>query len=175
MKFYLAARLTIVALTLILASACNATTSPAPNQPSSSTLPGWFIDPDSSNIAIITLDFQTLDRKGVYFTRQEPCDRHHPAINDEEIAARVGDIFRATQAYWSGKIDVSRVADFVISVMPPSDFGGFAASHPCSGLVLYAGSIVWSGRGEQIYPAIPIHSNALQHTAPPALPLRVSM
>lgn len=54
----------------------------------------------------------------------------------------------------------------------PGDFGGVAISDPCSGLVLYAGSIVWAGGGEQLYPAAPIRSDALKRVSQQISPPR---
>jgi hypothetical protein len=47
--------------------------------------------------------------------------------------------------------------------IPPGDFGGFAVLNRCSGLVIFAGSILWMGKGEQFFPANPINPGLLAH------------
>ena len=109
-----------------------------------------------------------------YFTRQEPCGPGHPEVSEEILRERAGGIFNAVGQYWPRRVitddegereelDFSTkiVGDLAILEIPPGDFGGFAVLHRCSGLVLYAGSIVWSGTGEQFYPAEPIRADAL--------------
>ncbi|MFQ5856047.1 MAG: hypothetical protein ACE5LU_10425 [Anaerolineae bacterium] len=146
------------------------------------TVPPWYVDPYSSNIAIIALDYQTLRLKNAYFTRQVPCDGRHPPVDDEELRWRASGLFAATGRWVADFMDeqpcpiekvnfhISRVGDFVVLYEPAVDFGGVAVSHPCSGLVLFAGSVVWAGRGRQLYPADPILPEALEHTPEQAPP-----
>lgn len=142
------------------------------------TRPTWFLPDHLSNIAIILVDFQTLQFEVAYFTSQVPCGRNRPPVSDEELKFRAGGIFNAAGTYWTRRVieeangkreelafEVSRIGDFVVLEIPPGDFGGVAVSHPCSGLILYAGSIVWSGSGEQLYPAVAIDPGALEHTS----------
>jgi hypothetical protein len=143
------------------------------------TTSAWFIEPSLSNVAIITVDFSSLELKAAYFIKQEPCDKRFPPPGDQELTAPASRIFNAVGTGWTSRIskqgkelafDVSRVGDFAVLEIPPVDFGGAAISDRCSGLVLYAGSIVWSGLGEQIYPAVPLRSDALQRKATKILP-----
>jgi len=137
---------------------------------------GGFFDPHSSNVAIIVLDFQTLRLKRAYVSYHPSCD-DSPPVSDDELRWRAGGIFDAAGEYWSGQIkeetlgrsevlgfEVSHVGDFAVLHISPADFGAIAVSHPCSGRVLFAGSIVWAGGGRQLYPALPIEPDALQRT-----------
>jgi hypothetical protein len=45
------------------------------------------------------------------------------------------------------------------------DFGGVAVSHPCSGAVIYAATIVWAGLGHQIYPTGALSAGDLKNSA----------
>ena len=139
------------------------------------TSPVGFMDPSLSNIAIIVLDYQTLQFERAYLSRQEPCNSKRQPVPEDEIKERAGGIFNATGKYWSQRIvtdekgnereeldfEIQYKGDLAILEISPGDFGGFTVSHRCSGLVLYAGSIIWSGTGEQMYPANPISSNAI--------------
>jgi hypothetical protein len=128
-------------------------------------------DPYESAIAIITLDFQTLRMKAAYLAYGEPCDSQ-PPVSDEEVRTRAGAIF-AGKYTWEINVQgggVSRVGDFVVLGVAPSDFGGVAVSDPCTGEVLFAGSIVWNGRGGQLYPVEPIPPDLLDRTSGQASP-----
>ncbi len=145
--------------------------------------PSWHIDPALSNIAIIVLDYQTLEFESAYFPQQEPCSSSQPPLSDEELAARAGSVFDAAgsggphiiitddQGNHEGNLDfkIKYVGDFAIFEKYPGDFGGFAVLHRCSGSVLYSGSIVWMGTGEQIYPEKPINPGELSHQNTPLL------
>lgn len=125
----------------------------------------WTFPSHLSNIAIITLDYQTLALKDVYVTNQTPCSSKTQAVSDEELTARASDLFRATQEYWEGQFNVSYAGDLAVLYDAPGDLGGVAVFHRCTGLALYARSLVWpGGGGEQLYPAQPIDSKSLQHT-----------
>ncbi|MCJ7510150.1 MAG: hypothetical protein MUP14_04580 [Dehalococcoidia bacterium] len=128
-------------------------------------------DPYESAIAVITLDFQTLRLKAAYLTYGEPCDSQ-PPVRDEEVRARAGAIFAGEYA-WEINVQgggVSRVGDFVVLRIQPSDFGGVAVSDPCTGEVLFAGIIVWNGFGRQLYPVEPIPPDLLERTSGQASP-----
>lgn len=182
----LSSALTVV---LLLMVACG---DHAPKEPAAPTPTGsagtpvssaGFLSSHWSSIAIITLDFQTLQLKNAYVTYQKPCGNQNHPVSDDELRWRAGGIFDATGEFWSGQVDeetigrrevlrfdVSHVGDFVVLEIAPSDFGGVAVSHPCSGLVLFAGSIVWNGQGEQLYPAVPLPPDRLQRTSDQAPP-----
>lgn len=143
---------------------------------------GGFFHPSASNVAIVALDFQTLQLKRAFVSYHPSCD-DYPPVSDDELRWRAGGIFDAAGEYWSGQVkeedlgrsevlgfQVSHVGDFAVLHISPVDFGALAVSHPCSGRVLFAGSIVWSGRGEQLYPPLPIEPDALQRTPGQASP-----
>jgi len=70
---------------------------------SSQNPPPWFVDPYMANVVVITLDYQTLELKQAYYTRQPPCDDRHPPADDEELRWRASGVFAGT-VWW--------VADF---------------------------------------------------------------
>lgn len=160
-----------------------------PTRSNTVTQAAWFIDPYLSNIAIIVLDYQTLQFKAAYFTRQEPCRSQRQPVSDEELKRRAGGIFDAVGKYWTHRVITDQgttreelafqtrfAGDLAILEIEPTDFGGFAVSHHCSGAVIFAGSIIWTGTGEQFYPANPIASDALiRHRAPITSPQRIDI
>ncbi len=130
-----------------------------------------------SNIGIIVLDFQTLQLQRAYLSVQTPCDELNLPVDDEELALRAGGLFSAVRRDWPRRIledeegvreelafETSHKGDLALLELLPGDFGGFAVLHRCSGLVVYAGSIVWMGTGQQLYPAMPIDPGALKRT-----------
>lgn len=138
----------------------------------------WYIDDSLSNIAIVVVDFETLQLERAYFTKQEVCQTSRPPVSDEELISRASGLFNAVGKSWSRRlmgevphqweelrIELTHVGNLALLEIPPGDFGGFAVSHACSGLVLYAGSIVFAGRGKQLYPAIPLPANSLQRSS----------
>lgn len=161
----------------LLGTSCSRRTLPVvipPTPTSTVTQPAWFIDPNQSNIAIIVLDYQILQLKAAYLTQQEPCSSQRQPVCDEELKDRAGGIFDATGDNWSRRVtpdqgdtlgqlafDTRCAGDLAILEIEPTDFGGFAVSHRCRGAVIFAGSIVWMGRGKQLYPANPLPSVAL--------------
>lgn len=152
----------LLILVLGVGSGCsvNAPTS----QPSSPTRENegppvaWRIDPDSysDHVALFVLDYQTLKLKRAYLTQQGRCGNVNPGASDTELRSRAGAIFYATEFDWRSRFATSqgfrRIGDFVVQELSPVDFGGVAVSHPCSGAVIYAATIVWAGLGHQIYP-----------------------
>ena len=139
--------------------------------------PGWFINPSQSNIGIFVLDYQTLAFRAAYFTKQEPCGSNRQPVSEEELQERAGGLFNAVGKNWSRRVitddkgnEQSELAfkttlagDLAVLDLPPGDFGGFAVLHRCSGLVIYAGSILYMGKGEQLFPANPINPDVLTH------------
>ncbi len=173
MRIQAISRLLIALTLMVFVSACREARIKL-NMASNSN-PAWLIREDMTNIGIIVLDFQTLQLKRAYFNVQTPCSEVRPPVDDAELKSRAGGLFNAVGKYWSRRIvkdengvreeldfEVSYKGDLAVLEMEPGDFGGFAVSHRCSGLVLYAGSIVWSGTGRQLYPAISIPPNALK-------------
>lgn len=178
-------RLTLaLAVALLLIVACGGSTreesaTPTPT-PLERALARFYNvhDPYKSATVISTLDFQTLGLKAAYFIRQGSCDTGWGA-SDEELRRTFGDFFSARGYDWASRLleedasqasrvglfDISRVGEFVVLLMRPSDFGGVAVCDRCSGRVLFAGSVVWNGRGQQLYPVDPIASYALQRTS----------
>ena len=172
-----------LAVALILVVACgdsvreeSATPTPTPLAPALAEFYNRS-DPYGLATAIITLDFQTLGLKAAYLVQRGVCDTGSGA-SDEQLRRTFGAVFSAGGYDWASRLlegdtsqgnlwgfDISRVGDFVVLLMEPSDFGGVAVSHPCTGEVLFAGSIVWSGRGQQLYPADPIPPYALQRAS----------
>jgi len=130
--------------------------------------PAWHIDPDAyfSQVAIIVLDYQTLELKRAYLSQHGHCDRSSVSPGDHELQQRAGALFYATQFDWRESLAIpdtfQRIGDFVVQELEPTDFGGVAISHPCSGLVIYGATIVWSGMGQQIYPAMALPAHALR-------------
>lgn len=132
--------------------------------------PGWQINSSALNYAIIVLDYQTLTLKSAYIQPLSPCQHQ---VDDEVIKSRADGFFEAVMEYGTrrvtadGKtelgINVQRVGDFALAEISPNDFGGAAILDPCNGLVLFAGSIVYDGAGEQLYPATPIRPDALRY------------
>ncbi len=162
-RLYLA--LTVALLPMV---ACGSHT---PNGSASTPVgPVASVRSDSSSFAVITLDFQTLQLKNAYVTYHQACDAHHQPVSDDELQSKAIRFFAATDEYGSGPFMVSHVADFAVLERPPVDFGGVAVFDPCSGLVLFAGNIVWAGRGGQVYPADPIPADRLQRTSNQAPP-----
>ncbi len=164
-----------VCLIVLMLYACSTGQS---NASSASAQSPWFIRPHASNIAVLILDFETMRFKAAYFTWQEPCDESHPPVSDEALKVKAGGIFTATGTHYTRRLieeegeareelafEVARVGDFAILWIPPGDFGGVAISHLCTGQVLFAGSIVHGGRGEQLYPADFIRPDALKPTS----------
>ena len=144
----------------------------------------WFIDPYLANIGILVLDYQSLELKTAHFTKQEPCSSRRQPVSEEELISRAAGIFNAVGKSWSQRvipnangqereeldIHIRFAGDLALLEIPPGDFGGFAVSHRCSGLVLYAGSILWAGLGEQLYPANPIIFESLSRKPTTILP-----
>jgi len=179
----LSSALTVALLLMVACGDHAAKESAAPTPTGSAGTPvssAGFLISHLSSIAIITLDFQTLQLKNAYVTYQTPCGNQNHPVTDGELRWRAGGIFDATGESWFAKVDVgtgevlrfdvSHVGDFAVLEIEPLDFGGVAVSYPCSGLVLFAGSIVWNGRGEQLYPAVPLPPDRLQRTSDQAAP-----
>ncbi len=144
----------------------------------------WFLQENLSNIGIIVLNFQTLQLQRAYLSVKTPCDELHLPVDDRQLTLRASGLFNAVRRDWTRRIiedeegvreelafEVTHKNDLAVLELPPADFGGFAVAHRCSGLVVYAGSIVWGGTGQQLYPATPIDPGALKrtwrHQAPP--------
>ena len=176
----------------LLGASCSRRPVPVVVEPTRSntvTQAAWFIDPYLSNIAIIVLDYQTLQFKAAYFTRQEPCRSQRQPVSDEELKRRAGGIFDAVGKYWTHRVITDQgttreelafqtrfAGDLAILEIEPTDFGGFAVSHRCSGAVIFAGSIIWAGMGKQFYPVNPIASDALiRHMSPITSPQRIDI
>jgi hypothetical protein len=165
----------------VLVSIAAGTSCEMPVGSSAGTSP-WFVSSDWSSVAVIVLDFETFRLKRAYISYHPSCD-DHPMVSDDNLRWRAGGIFDAAGEYWSGQVkeealgrsevldfEVSHLGDFAVLHISPGDFGAIAVSDPCSGRVLFAGSVIWAGRGEQLYPAVPIEPDALERTpgqAPP--------
>lgn len=52
-----------------------------------------------ANIAVITLDYQTLELKHAYYTRQPSCDDRRLPADDEELRWRASGVFAGTE-WW---------------------------------------------------------------------------
>lgn len=131
----------------------------------------WRIDPDSyfDYVALFVLDYQTLKLKRAYLTQQGRCANVNPGASDTELRSRAGAIFYATEFDWRSRFATAqgfrRIGDFVVQELSPLDFGGVAVSHPCSGAVIYAATIVWAGLGHQIYPTGALSAGDLKNIA----------
>ncbi len=136
--------------------------------------PIWYIDPALSNIGIIVLDYRTLHINAVFIVKQDPCSASLPGASDDELRASASGIFNAVGRHWSrGTVtpenrghpdllgfETKLVRDLAILELPPENVGGVAVLHRCSGLVIFAGSIIRGGRGDLFYPSNPIISSA---------------
>lgn len=174
-------------LCLVFLVACNGSAATQSTLPTAtvrvSREPEWFFPDHVSNIAIFVVDYQTLELETAYTMWQTQCSELRPPVSDEELKQRASGLFNALGDSWGCRIDettgectdlgfeVSHTGDFAILELDPSDFGGFAVLHPCSGLVVYAGSIIWAGTGAQFFPAVPtyfdISERATEKASPP--------
>ena len=164
-----------ICLILFLTLACGRLR-PAPHAASPGS--SWDIDPQLDNLAILVLDYQSLQLQAVYFTRQESCSSSRQPVSDEELLANASEIFNAAGDNWSRRMVTDDygnqrtelvfktypAGDLTVLEMEAGDFGGFAVLHRCSGMVLYAGSTVWDGTGEQLYAPDPINLAELAPT-----------
>jgi hypothetical protein len=174
---------TLLVVVVLLTTACGgsaaeiAASSPPPVR--TPPLPSQFFDPSSSNTAIFSLDYQTLQLKTVYVSNQAPCSRTSGPLSDEELKRRTSGLFWATGNGWHRQIQqdangqshdevaftVTHINELAVLEIIPGDVGGFAVVDRCSGVVLYAGSIIYAGGGTQLYPAVPVPQEAIQRTA----------
>ena len=130
----------------------------------------FFVDPHLTNVAMIVLDYQSLEIQRLYARKQTPCDDLNAPLPDDILLKKASGFFDAVDAYWTYWIvtdehgqpqkimgfEIKHAHDLAVLEMEPGDFGGFAIMHRCSGLLNFAGSIVWAGTGEQLFPAVPL-------------------
>ncbi len=146
--------------TILLVTACQ-------SRPQTTT---FHIDPYFANVAMVVLDYQSLEIQRLHARQQTPCDDLNAPLPDDILLKKASGFFDAVGAYWTYRIvtdehgqpqkvmgfEIKHVHDLAVLEMEPGDFGGFALMHRCSGLLNFAGSIVWSGTGEQLFPAVPL-------------------
>ena len=92
-------RLVISLAVVILITACDG--SKVDQTTTLDTHPAWSLPKYKSSIAIVTLDFQTLQLKAAYVTSQISCDENHPPVSDEELKLRASGLFNAVGKSWS--------------------------------------------------------------------------
>lgn len=177
---------TLVLFSLILITSAACRHQADQNPPAPTSIPAdrapraWGLSDAADNIGILVLDYQTYDLQRAYLSYAAPCTPANsggrtPPLDDDTLLQLASGFFEVTGAGWPRILDESsgewrlemsltRVGDLAVIEIPPLDFGGFAIFHGCAGRLLYAADIVWSGVGEQLYPAIPLPSSALQHT-----------
>ena len=128
------------------------------------------VDPHFANVGMVVLDFQTFQFQRLYARKQTACDELHAPLSDDILLKKASGFFDAVGAYWTYQVvtdehgrpqkvmgfEIKHVHDLAVLEIEPGDFGGFAIMHRCSGLLNFAGSIVWSGAGEQLFPATPL-------------------
>ena len=171
----------VVMILLLIATSCTGAAGPFPPQTGMSTVqtePPWFFNPYLSNTGILVVDYQTQRLEAAYLERQDVCSVQHPPVSEEELLARAGGLFDAVGKWWPRRVvqgssgpeerldfDITYVDHLAVLEMEPGDFGGVAVSDRCTGLVLFAGEIVWAGRGRQLYPAEGFGLSVLQHVS----------
>ena len=119
-------------------------------------VPKWEIAPGVSSFAMIVLDYQTLEFKAAYFEVFEACEPYENLKSDEFLVSQAENVLQRT----GQRPGLQHVGDFALFEIEPTDFGGAVVLDPCTGQVLFAGGIVYAGRGEQIYPVHPIVPDA---------------
>jgi hypothetical protein len=137
----------------------------------------WNIDSSSFNFALVTLDYQTMAVKEAFFAKQNKCSDRRPRLSEREVASRGSAFFSSIGDYWprhvvAGENETLEIAFEPYSIgqvevlyMSPADFGGIAFLHSCSGLVLFAASTIYMGRGEHLYPAVNLPRAALEEVS----------
>ena len=167
----------VITLVTIVYTGCSdsSTGSPSPTQINS---PRSYYCEHLSTFGIIIVDFQTLEIENAYMKCESPCSDRRPPVSDEELVATANDFFSSVDnsidrqpvfpdnsqdvmLYRPG-LDILHVGQLVLLEVDPGDFGSIAICDSCSGLVLFGGSIVWNGRGRQLYPSENVDSEALQ-------------
>mgnify|MGYP001493774217 FL=1 len=102
-------------------------------------------------VVVVLLDYRSMEVQGVWRQEVWPCI---PGVALPDgmlgwlIARRID--LNANQ-FWQ----YERHGTVSLVIDPPSDFGGFAVVDNCGGALLYAGTIVWMGRGHQMFPDQP--------------------
>ena len=122
------------------------------------------LSPAATYLGIITLDFSSLQPQAAYLRRLEPCD----AASGGSLAD--GALAQSAQAFFAGHTEgnrtfhnpqITRFGDLALLEYEPRIEGAVALLGACSGNVLYAGTMVDDGRGEQLHPVEPLRHNAL--------------
>jgi len=122
----------IPAITILVFLSCSGTPSDCsdpcdtdnPGAPCDTTHRGWRLEPDSMNLAILALDFQTYALKGVNLEYYRP-----------------------------GRGSCPDSLPFDPDFRPTWDFGSILFRYSLTGDTLFSAGIVWMGRGKIRYPA----------------------
>jgi len=127
-------------------------------------------------IGILILDFNSFKPKRIYSNLYE-CRNDLKILSDDSLKEKAITFIESIWPYWprNNKIDaisyrntinqklkIDDYDKFVLFDLSPSDFGGFFLYHRCSGLLVFAGSIVWNGTGKQFFPGEEIDLNYLE-------------
>lgn len=151
---------------LAMACAIPAASPPPGTSPAVTTAPSTpvFVVPGQTTIAVVILDYQTLQLKNVYLNQFMPCSKKRAPISDEELTAHACTLLSAAKPKLSCQYQISHVGDFAVLIAEPLDFGASAVFDACSGLAFHAGTITWMGTGRQFYPTEPLNSAIIQET-----------
>ncbi len=112
-------------------------------------------------VVVALLAYPSMEVQGVWRQEVWPCI---PGVTLPDgllgwlVATRID--LNANQSW-----QYERHGTVSLVIDPPSDFGGFAVVDNCGGALLYAGSIVWMGRGNQLFPDPPSASTIGQWPA----------
>lgn len=133
----------------------------------------WSFSGNKSELTILILDYKTLKLKTIY-NQINPCRDDNVLLSDDSLKKKAISFVESIWPYWprnqrinaieyrnliERKMDVENYENFVFFRIRPADFGGVFIYHACSGLLLFAGSIVHNGTGKQFYPADPLSLN----------------
>ena len=179
----------LVAILLMMLVSCRSAYNHQTGQPTSSTLnegpkissrsieqpqqgkylPDWEWRFHQADIAIISLDYRSMEIKNVYINHQEPCSQTELINNEQELLAKAIAFFDATgimygQGQWGPIVNLKNMGEFTVIESPAGDLGGFGVFYTCNSEILYAGSTIWDGKGEQIYSTSAIRSDAIEHS-----------
>ena len=83
----------------------------------------WHIEPDSMNVGVLLLDYQTYSLEGGNLSHYRSC----------------------------GGCGADSLP-FLVQVTEPMDFGGILFQHPTTGDSLFAATVIWMGTGRVLYP-----------------------
>jgi hypothetical protein len=128
-------------------------------------VPKWEISTSGSNFALIVLDYETLKYKAAYFEIFKPCELYENLKSDQDLIAQAENVLMRT----GPRPSLQHVGDFALFEIYPGDIGGAAILDPCTGQVLFVGSIAWLGGGGQIYPVHPIEPDAFENENGPIM------